>query len=270
MFKKSLIYSILWTIGMVAFYWSLNALLPGTIWSGLEISQSALKVEYCEFNNTDKLFHQMMNTYSNLVYFFLGVFILYLGKNDSKPFKNSTQNSLQSFPSLSVFTGSMLIYLCFGSSFFHASLTVLGQRVDMNGTYGLNIAMIGLAVYHVFYKMEWSLSQKRTYLLTLSLILFAFIYLAPMVSSGILVPILLLLQMLLMLISYFQFPKRRFLSIGILSFLLIIWAVKIRTADVQKINCDPHSLWQGHAIWHLLTGLSSFCYYAYYRFTKAI
>jgi hypothetical protein len=270
MLKNAIKYAVLWTICMFLAYVVLNYLLSGLVWNGLEISQSALKVEYCEFNNSNSFFHQKMNTYSNLVYFFLGVFILYLGKYDSKASGHSTQNSLQKFSGLSVFTGSMLIYLCFGSSFFHASLSVLGQRVDMNGTYGLNIALIGLAVYHVFYKKEWSLTQKRTYLLTLSLILFAFIYLAPMVSSSILVPILLLLQMLLMLISYFQFPKRRFLSIGIFSFLLVIWAVKIRTADVQKINCDPYSLWQGHAVWHLLTGLSSFCYYAYYRFTKAI
>lgn len=35
----------------------------------------------------------------------------------------------------------------------------------------------------------------------------------------------------------------------------------------QKVGCDPYSLLQGHALWHVLTGLSSFCSYAFFRFT---
>ena len=75
-------------------------------------------------------------------------------------------------------------------------------------------------------------------------------------------------MLLLIAINYFQFYKRRHLFLGILSLVLIIIAVKMRTMDVQKINCNPHSFYQGHYVWQLLARLSSFCNYALFRFWK--
>ena len=38
----------------------------------------------------------------------------------------------------------------------------------------------------------------------------------------------------------------------------IFLAVALRQLDIAKIGCDPKSWLQGHAIWHLLPGLSGF------------
>jgi hypothetical protein len=58
------------------------------------------------------------------------------------------------------------------------------------------------------------------------------------------------------------------LILGFMGFVLLIFAIKIRTLDVQKIDCDPFSIWQGHALWHLLTASSSFLTYSFFRFIK--
>ena len=49
---------------------ALDNTLDSRVWEGLVVSKSALTVEYCEFNHPERLFHQPVNTYSNLIYFF--------------------------------------------------------------------------------------------------------------------------------------------------------------------------------------------------------
>ena len=266
LFFKLLIKSLIFTIGMLVIWAVLNTLLDGRIWEGMTVSNSALKVEYCEFNNVSDLFHQKFNTYSNLAYFFFGVLVFQIGLNDFKT--NNNQNRLQQFPALSVLMGSCLIHLSFGSAFFHASLTYIGQRVDMNGTYSISIVLLGIALYHVFTKIEFSDKVKKVWIIFLILTIFAFIKIALLISSTKLLLGMILIQTLLVLIIYFQNRKEKSLILAISSLILMIIALKIRTLDVQKIDCNPHSFYQGHAIWHLLTALSSFCSYAFFRFSK--
>lgn len=266
-FYKILLRSCYASIGVILFFFIINTNLNGNVWQGMTISKSALTVEYCELNQVDKFFHQTMNTYSNIVYFFFGIFILQLAFVDYKNRSLENLNRLQQFPLLSALVGFCFIYLCFGSAFFHASLTWAGQRVDMNGTYGLTLTLLSVGLYHVFHKINLTNRPKNFLIMGLLILILAFFEIALMVSSSTLIPVLILLSTAFIGIHYFQFRKERFLSLGILSFVLIIIAIKIRTLDVQKVGCDPHSLYQGHAVWHLLTALSSFCSYAFFRFT---
>lgn len=264
--KSIIIRSMTYTFAMLLAYFLLDKMLSGNVWEGMVPSKSALVGEYCEFNHTEKFFHQQMNTYSNLIYFFFGIWICLLAKEDFKSEKS--QNRLIAFPELSLLMGFCFIYLSFGSAFFHASLTWAGQRVDMNGTYGLSISLIAIGFHQVFYRIQFSETTKRVFLGFLTLLILAFYQVHLLISSSILLPIMILLIWMLTIVNYFQFRKNRSLILVLLSIFLIIIALKIRQNDVDKINCDPHSLWQGHSIWHLLAGLSSFCSYAFFRFWK--
>ena len=84
MIKKHLIRSAYYTLAMLLVYFLLNTFLTGNVWEGITLSKSALMVEYCEFNDPQRFFHQSMNTYSNLVYFFLGVFICQIATHDAQ------------------------------------------------------------------------------------------------------------------------------------------------------------------------------------------
>lgn len=176
---------------------------------------------------------------------------------------------MQQFPALSALMGICFIYLCFGSAFFHASLTYIGQRVDMNGTYAVSITLLSIGIYHILHKIHFSRKLRFIWISALVLIITAFLKIALLVSSSVLLPVMILLLTLMNLINYFQFRKERFISIAVLSLVLIIIAIKIRTRDVQKIDCHPHSFYQSHALWHFLTALSSFCSYAFFRFSKS-
>lgn len=268
LFFRFLGIAFIYTFGMIAIWACLNTWLSGSVWNGMTLSKSALTVEYCEFNNSEAFFHQSMNTYSNLAYFFFGILVFQIAQFDFRNKENNTQNKLEKFPLLSVLMSCCFIYLSFGSAFFHASLTYLGQRVDMNGTYSISIALLGIGWYHLLHKIEFSEIIKKLWFGVLILIIIAFLPLSLIISSSKLLPFMILLLLISIAIHYIQFRQEKSFILAILGFVLMFIAVKIRTLDVQKINCDPHSFYQGHAIWHLLTAMSSFCSYSFFRFSK--
>ncbi|GAB4042889.1 ceramidase domain-containing protein [Spirosoma litoris] len=263
---KLVLRSFFVTLGMLAVWWGLNSFFTGSVWEGMVVSKSALVVEYCEFNHVDKFFHQPMNTYSNLVYFFFGVLIVQIAYDDYKNDGLKRQNRLESFPMLSALMGICFIYLGFGSAFFHASLTYIGQRVDMNGTYGITLVLVSIGLYHVLYKVRFTQPVKTIWTVSLVILIILFLKIALLIPSSTLLPGLILALLICIAINYFQFRKERSGLVGIASLVLMVIAVKFRTLDVQKIGCDPHSLIQGHSIWHLLTALSSVCSYSFFRF----
>ncbi len=268
--KTLLFRSLVYTLAMWLIWLLLNHILTGQVWEGMLISKSALVVEYCEFNHTNRFFHQSSNTYSNLIYFFLGVLICHIAQYDYQNSKLENVSKLQRFPMLSALMGFCFVYLSFGSAFFHASLTWLGQRIDMNGTYSISITLLGIGLYHILYKSEPAKRIKKYWIFTLVFIILAFVQIHLWVSSSLLIPILVLFQLIFILLYYFINKQKNSLFLGIFSFVLLVIALKIRTLDVQKIGCNPHSFFQGHSVWHLLTGLSSFCSYCFYRFSKQI
>ena len=247
---------------------ALDYSLDSSVWEGMVVSQSALTVEYCEFNHPERFFHQPVNTYSNLIYFFYGMVVFQLGLKDWKAFTNREANTVRKFPYLSLLLAANFIYLSIGSAFFHSSLTWMGQRMDMNATYGLTLSLIGIGLVQVSVKKELSSRMQLGIVGSLLLLITSFLPLALQISSSILLPSLFLFLLVLGIINYFQYPTQRIPVLGGLSFILLALAIQIRALDVAKVNCDPMSIWQGHALWHLLTATSSLCMYFYFQRVK--
>ncbi len=260
-----LLRATLGSVVMLIFWMLADYYLTAEIWQGLQVSKSALVVEYCELNHPGRFFHQPMNSYSNLIYFFIGLVICQWAFADKK---ENFKESVKGFWALSLMVGLSFIYLSFGSTFFHASLTWLGQRVDMNATYGLTISLLTMGFVAVFAPQPITVKTQKRILMGVSLLILVFYPLSLYVSSQLLLPLMILLNLLLMIVHYFQRKGQKQIVWVILSFFLIVIAIKIRTLDVQKIGCDPLSIWQGHALWHLLTALSSFCTFIFYRFNR--
>jgi hypothetical protein len=249
---------------------ALDYSLDSRVWEGMVVSQSALTVEYCEFNHPERFFHQPVNTYSNLIFFFYGMVVFQLGWKDWKAFTNRVANTVRKFPYLSLLLAANFIYLSLGSAFFHSSLTWMGQRMDMNATYGLTLSLIGIGLVQVSVKKELSSRMQLGIVGGLLLLIASFLPLALQISSSILLPFLFLILLVLGIINYIQYSAQRIPILGGLSFMLLVVAIQIRALDVAKVNCDPMSIWQGHALWHLLTATSSLCMYFYFRRVKNV
>ena len=267
--QKSTIYKIygialLTTIAMLLLFVFLNLHFDGSIWQTMQQSKSALTAEYCELDHYAHFFRQSINTYSNLAYFFLGMIVVLISFYDKKD-KTENKNLVQQFPFISCFFGVCLIYLSIGSAFFHASLTWIGQRIDMNATYSICIVLIGISYYRLLIKENASNQFKRIFVGCLFLIILLFIQIHLLISSLYLLPFLILLIICGTVLNYLQNKPNFNISFAILSLLLMIGAFILRTMDVQKIACDPTSVYQGHALWHFFTGMSAFLLYWFYR-----
>jgi hypothetical protein len=247
---------------------ALDYSLDSRVWEGMVVSKSALTVEYCEFNHPERLFHQPVNTYSNLIYFFYGMVVFQLGWKDWKASANREANTVRRFPYLSLLLAANFIYLSLGSAFFHSSLTWMGQRMDMNATYGLTLSLICIGLVQVLVKKELTKQIQVGLVVGMLLLIAGFLPLALQIPSSILLPSLFLILLVLGIINYFQYPAQRIPVLGVLSFVLLAVAIQIRALDVAKVNCDPMSIWQGHALWHLLTATSSLSMYFYFRRIK--
>ena len=253
---------------LLGIFLTLDFLLDSSVWTGMKVSQSAITVEYCEFNHPERLFHQPINTYSNLIYFFYGLVIFQLALKDLKFIGVKRVNSVRNAPFLSILLAANFIYLSFGSAFFHSSLTWIGQRVDMNATYGLTLSLICIGMVQVIAKKELSKQIQIATVLGMLLLIAAFLPLALQISSAVLLPALFLVLLLLGIGNYVQYLSQRSPLLLVLGFVLLANAIQVRTMDVAKINCDPLSIWQGHALWHFLTATSSLCMYFYFRRVK--
>jgi hypothetical protein len=233
---------------LLGIFLTLDFLLDSSVWTGMKVSKSAITVEYCEFNHPERLFHQPINTYSNLIYFFYGLVIFQLALKDLKFIGVKRVNSVRNAPFLSILLAANFIYLSFGSAFFHSSLTWIGQRVDMNATYGLTLSLICIGMVQVIAKKELSKQIQIATVLGMLLLIVGFLPLALQISSAILLPALFLALLLLGIGNYVQYRSLRSPMLLILSFVLLAVAIQVRTMDVAKINCDPLSIWQGHAL----------------------
>ena len=262
--------ALLGTGVLFGIFLALDYSLDSRVWEGMVISKSALTVEYCELNHPERLFHQPMNTYSNLIYFFYGLVIFQLAMKDFNFVGINGANSVRNAPYLSILLAANFIYLSFGSAFFHSSLTWIGQRVDMNATYGLTLSLICIGMVQVVVKKELSKQIQIATVLGMLLLIVGFLPLALQISSAILLPALFLALLLLGIGNYVQYRSLRSPLLLILSFVLLAIAIQVRTLDVAKINCDPLSIWQGHALWHFLTATSSLCMYFYFRRVKKL
>jgi predicted membrane channel-forming protein YqfA (hemolysin III family) len=122
----------------------------------------------------------------------------------------------------------------------------------------------------VLVNKELSKQMQVGLVLGMLLLIVAFLPLALQIASAVLLPALFLVLLLLGIGNYVQYRSQRSPLLLILSFVLLAIAIQVRTLDVAKVNCDPLSIWQGHALWHFLTATSSLCMYFYFRRVKKL
>ena len=115
-----------------------------------------------------------------------------------------------------------------------------------------------------------SIAFKRIMIVVLFFTVLLFVELHLLISSIVLLPLIILLTTIFSSINYVRNKSQLHASFALLSLVLLIAACILRVLDVEKVGCDPASFYQGHSVWHIFTGMSSFFLYWFYRSERKI
>lgn len=149
-----------------------------------------------------------------------------------------------------------LVIVGLGSAFYHASLTFVGQVIDVSGMYLI-------ATFMLLHRLgpRWGLPPVG------SVLVFVVVN-AGLMTAQVTTPSLrrvVFAGLLLAAIAVGWSSSRggrRWLGLGALtmSAAFAIWVL-----DLFRIVCAPESVFQGHAVWHLLGALAAICLFRSYE-----
>jgi hypothetical protein len=220
-------------------------------WGGFEPSTTT----FCE-EQLCAWITQPANTWSNLAYIFIGIYIIYLA--------NKEQNKFLSI------IGYIEIILGLGSFLFHASSTHFGEVIDVGAMYLFIVFTLVINLNRWLCEKERGISKHLQLLLFISISIFSIAIVALFKGTvGII-----LFALLAILSGHFETELFRKYNKGLnykpLVLLVIFFGLAwgIWWLDITKTVCDPTNHFvQGHAMWHIL---NSFCFLFLYRFYKQI
>jgi hypothetical protein len=239
------------------------------LWSHMPVA-SGNAFHFCEANHMDEAIRQPSNTWSNLGYLAVGLFALTLAVHDYKNKKrDESENFLVRYPLFSVMYALSCFYLFIGSFMYHASLTAFFQKLDQTGLYSVIAMILVLNLYKIFpyFNHRGSTRNSHKWAKVLVIVLnIAFFNWLWRININALVPGLLL--MIIITGMYYTLAINRtayFTKYMYAAFLIMFAAGSVWILDRQRVVCQPDSFLQGHALWHILTAVSIFFIYLYYR-----
>jgi hypothetical protein len=222
---------------------------PNCPWSDLAPST----LQWCEAQLCAWI-REPANTYSNLAYIALGIYMLY----DSRCSKLAYLKLL----------GYFNILLGFMSGFYHASGSLIGEMFDFSAMFLFSAYFIVAALARLY---SWHNTKVILTALLLAVItigaLFSYPPLGPYMFAAQIVTAAFLEHQIWMKPGVKHASFRNF----VIAFSVLLIAFFIWNLDRSRIVCFADVHWiNGHAVWHLLTATSTFFVYKFYTQFKDI
>lgn len=236
-----------------------------TFWAAME--RSSVIVKFCETYHADALIKHPINTWSNLAYLFFGLILINYGVNDLQD--RTPKNLIRAFPFFSIIWGVTQIYLFAGSFLYHASATKFFQLLDMSGVLATCTVPFFYAIGRVF--LLWKkLPTVRFILINHGMIIFGIILVNFLLYYFNLLErfffgIFIGTTIIFIIIPYFFVKIKAKYSDFVIALILLFFGVTCWMFDQNAIICNPESWFQGHALWHILTAMSLYYLYTFFR-----
>ena len=204
----------------------------------------------------DGLIRQPIDTYTNIPLILVGIYmILFLLKHKYLINSNTKRLGVKSLYIL----GISYVVVGIGSFFYHATFTFIGQELDLIGMYLIIVFMLlySLSAFVKFKPRSFFLS----YLLIVT-VLSLVILILPEIRRHLFALFLVFAVISEILVIKIQRPiiKTQLFILGIITFIV---AYLFNALDDLGVLCNPSSLFQGHSVWHLLTGLAGLIIFHY-------
>ena len=244
------------------------------VWNGWAESVELRHPAYAERVYVDNFFRTRADTWSNLAYVLVGFYALALGWHDLRQPAPPHAGYLIRTPAMSTLFGLACCYLGFGSGLFHASLSRLGQQLDVAAMYSPLVVAIAINVGRWIPRLNTGGGHAGVptwpILAGLALVTCFLLYEYKWsMRSSVVLPTLILIVAAFAVLDRLQHRSRLSVPLMILSLAALVAARICWVMDVGGKLSGPDTWLQGHAVWHLLTALSLATIYLYYR-TEAL
>jgi predicted membrane channel-forming protein YqfA (hemolysin III family) len=226
-----------------------SALASSLAWASFRPATCLPDDCFCE-GLRDSLIRQPANTWSSLAFVVVALWIaarLSRGVRSERPVLAGVETGL--------FLGA-LVLVGLGSGFYHASLTFIGQVFDVSGMY-----LVATFILQHRLGPRWNLPPVWR---VSGFVLVNGLLMAGQVATPSLRRIVFGALLVAALAVEWRSSRagRTWLATGagLMVLAFVIWVV-----DRERWLCEPGSLIQGHAVWHLLGALAAGCLYRSYE-----
>jgi len=213
----------------------------GCPWDGF----SPANLQFCEASVCGWV-TQPANTWSNVGFFLVGLWILYVASHEREPAR---------------WLGWIAIATGFGSIALHATSTLAGQLVDQNIMF---LESCFFVAFNVRRWLRWSTRAIVALYASLVLVTAAILLRFPKLGIALFVvhvAIFLGIELRLYFRDATHTSYHALLGAG--GTFALSWA--IWWIDLKRVLCDPHNhVLTGHALWHMLGALSFVFWYRHY------
>lgn len=231
-----------------------------------------IATHFCERTNMLNPVRQPVNTFTNVIYLLVGLYVLGIAIRDTR--QRKWYNLVSCNPWYSYTFAAIQFYLFIASSYFHAGLTLFGRDLDYSGVFSISLFPLMYFTHRIVLLVRGLPSNSRhpTEVLFLT-VAFSFLYLYLTFLSPPLIGQYIVLAMILTMFIFAIIIERKdpgrtnnlYVWLTIISISLAVMFFKF---DTLRILCYPDSFIQPHALWHLMSGVASFYFYFYIRSEK--
>jgi hypothetical protein len=214
---------------------------------------------FCE-GIRDQLVRQPANTASGVAFIVVAILVLLSTSRGSRP-AHTTSSLMRSNTVYPVLYAAAAAVTGAGTIFYHASLTFWGQTADVFGMY---LIATFLVLYNLARVVRIRVATAAAMYVIGNTVLFAGLLTVPQArryAFGVLIVAAVVLEVVARrrgLIT--TSPKLFMYALAMFAAGFAIW-----TADITRKVCSPHSLIQGHAVWHLAGAAALWLIFEYLR-----
>ena len=208
---------------------------------------------FCEAPRTGTLMLQPANTWSSFGYVLIGSLML------AMPYNRDPDSALTGISGRTL--GVTAIVVGVGSGLLHATLTLWGQFFDVLGMYLVGSFLLVSAIAR-WCRIPDGAAVAIYAFLCLSLV--TILIVAPEVRRWLFAVLLIAAIVMELVFARKQRPGAK-IAFYLWGLAATATAFGIWVLDQDGVICAPHSLLQGHSVWHLLGAASLWLSFNYYR-----
>jgi len=249
-------------LSWIVFYYVYRDANAWLHWLGSDGAQNwpvGNETHFAERIHPNSIFRTPSNTWSNLGYVFVGAYILAYALYDYRRTVSEQDPYAVREPALMAYFGLACVALGFGSAFMHASLTGLGGWYDIFAMFGSLVAMI--ALHWARWVPAISLGSRRLPTWPLLIAVAVPVTYALAELHGRFSDIQIMTGLIGTIVTSFCIDfvlrqrsiQHRWHVLAAVSFAV---AFTIWNLTNAKRFTSPDDWYQGHALWHVLTGFS--------------